>query len=229
MVSCCSSSGGFKRDGKGGLLLLPSTRLLPLALCRTWGTDPLTSEPLSNYSKSGTDLLFGAPDSDVALPKRGAASLLDGEGGYSSAGYVSDLFKAASLSSNDMTCAGVRNDTGHGEPLRGRHSRREVLCEGECKGGGVRCHRRDALGGGSLALALRTLGIRCWGHRGGCDAGAGLPLEGRDPRQEAADLTTKSGDRCGEGLEISSGGGGHRMYSYERGRHEYTTIAKRQW
>ena len=181
-------------------------------------------EPLSNYSKSGTDLLFGAPDSDVALPKRGAASLLDGEGGHPGAGYVSDLFKATSLSSNDVTCTGVRNDAGHGELLRRRRSCREVLCERECKGDGTRCYRRDALGGRSFALVLRTLGVRCWGHRGGCDARAGLPFKSHNPRQKATDLATKSGDRCGEGLEISSGGGGHCIYSYERGRREYTTI-----
>ena len=119
----------------------------------------LTGELLSNYSKSSTDLLFGAPDSDMALPKRGTVSLLDGEGGHSGAGYVGDLFKAASLSSNDVTCAGVRNDAGHGEPLRRRRSRREVLCERECKGDGTRCYRRDALGGRHFALALRTLGV----------------------------------------------------------------------
>ena len=117
-ISCCSGSGGFERDGKGGWLLLPSAGLLPFAPCRVWGIDLLTGEPLSNYSKSGTDLLFGALDSDMALPKRGAISLLDGEGGHSSARYVGGLFKAASLSSNDMTCTGVRNDAGHGEPLR---------------------------------------------------------------------------------------------------------------
>jgi hypothetical protein len=58
---------------------------------------------------------------------------------------------------------------------------------------------------------------------GGCDAGVRLPLEGCDPRQEAADLATESGDCCGEGLEVSSRGGGHCMYSYGRERHKYTT------
>ena len=63
-------------------MLLPSTCLLPFAPCRVRGTDLLTGELLSNYSKSSTDLLFGAPDSDMALPKRGTVSLLDGEGGH---------------------------------------------------------------------------------------------------------------------------------------------------
>ena len=83
---------------------------------------------------------------------------------------------------------------------------------------------RCAGGGRSLALALRTLGVGRWGHRGGCDARAGSPFTGRYPRQKAADLATESGDCCGEGLEISGGGGGHSIYSYERGRHKYTTL-----
>ena len=98
-----------------------------------------------------------------------------------------------------------------------------------CARGTVRGTVTDATvamrrGGQSFALALRTLGVRCWSHRGGCDARAGLPFKSRDPRQKVTDLAAKSGDRCGEGLEISSGGGGHRIYSYERGRREYTTI-----
>jgi hypothetical protein len=171
MGSCGSSSRGLEWDGKGGLLLLPSTHLLPFAFGRVQGMNLLTCEPLSNYSESGTNLLFCAPYSDVALPKRGASPLLDGEGGYLSAKYVGNLLEAASLSSNDMTCTGVRNDAGHGKPLRGQRSWREVLGEGEHKGDDVRCHRHDALRGQS-ALALRTLG----GHGGGCDARAGLLL-----------------------------------------------------
>jgi hypothetical protein len=83
MGSCGRGSGELGRDGKGELLLLPSTHLLPLALCGARGTNPLASELLSNYSESGTDLLFSAPYSDVALPKQGASPLLDGEGGNS--------------------------------------------------------------------------------------------------------------------------------------------------
>jgi hypothetical protein len=55
----------------------------------------------------------------MALPKGGAGLLLDGEGGYSGARYVSNLLEAMFLSSNDMTCAGIRNNAGHCEPLRG--------------------------------------------------------------------------------------------------------------
>src|ERR1700720_448685 len=68
------------------------------------------------------------------------------KGGDTSAGNIGDLFKAVSLSSDDVTCAGVRNDTGHGEPVCGQRSLREVLSEGECKGDGIRCYRHDAHG-----------------------------------------------------------------------------------
>jgi hypothetical protein len=112
MGSCSSSSGGLKQDGKGGLLLLPSMHLLPLAFGGVWGMDSLMGEPLSNYSKSSTDLLLGALYSDVALPKRGANPLLDREGSYPGTKYVSDLLEAAYLSSNDVTCTGIRNDAG---------------------------------------------------------------------------------------------------------------------
>jgi hypothetical protein len=101
-VSCGSSSGGLRQDGKGERRFLPRTHLLPFAF-GVRGMNPLTSEPLSNYSESGTDLLFGAPYSDVALPKGGAGPLLDGEGGHSGTRYVGDLLEAASLSSNDVT------------------------------------------------------------------------------------------------------------------------------
>jgi hypothetical protein len=94
--------------------------------------DSLASKPLSDYSKSSTDLLFGAPDSDMALPKGGTIPFLDREGSHSSAGYVGDLLEAASLSSDDVTCAGVRSDASHGELVCGRHSLRKVLSKGEC-------------------------------------------------------------------------------------------------
>jgi hypothetical protein len=173
MGSCSRGGGELGRDGKGELLLLPSMHLLPLALCRAWGTNPLASEPLSNYSKSGTDLLFSALYSDVALPKRGASLLLDREGGDSGARYVGNLPEAASLSSSDVTCAGVRNDAGHGEPLRGQCSRREVLGEGEHKGDSVSRHRCDALRGQG-ALVLRTLG----GCEGGLRCRSGVAARG---------------------------------------------------
>jgi hypothetical protein len=100
--------------------------------------DLLPSEPLSKNSESSTDLLLGAPDSDMVLPKQGATVVLDGEGSNMCTRYVCDLFKATSLSSNDMTCTGIRNDTGHGETLRGRRSLREVLSEWECEGDSAR-------------------------------------------------------------------------------------------
>jgi hypothetical protein len=74
--SCSSGSGGLKQDGKGGLLLLPSTHLLPLAPGGVRGMNSLAGELLSNYSESSTNLLFSAPYSDVALPKEGPARSL---------------------------------------------------------------------------------------------------------------------------------------------------------
>ena len=98
-----------------------------------------------------------------------------------------------------------------------------------CARGNVRGMVPDATiamhwGGGVLPLHLGPLALDAGVMGGGCDAGAGLPFKGHYPRQKAADLATKSGDRCSEGLEISSGGGGHRIYSYGRGRHEDTTV-----
>ena len=98
-----------------------------------------------------------------------------------------------------------------------------------CARGNVRGTVPDATvamrwGGGALPLCLGPWAFDAGVMGGGCDAGAGLPFKSRDPGQKATDLAAKSGDRCGEGLEISGRGGGHRIYSYERGRREYTTI-----
>src|ERR1700720_3577615 len=135
------------------------------------------------------------------------------KGGDTSARNVGDLLKAASLSSDDVTCAGVRNDAGHGEPVCRQHSLREVLSKGECKGDGIRRYRRDARGVRrpcSYALTLARgppslLGGRWWS----CNAGARLALKLHNPSQKAADLTNESGDCSGEGLEICGRGGGH--------------------
>ena len=88
--------------------------------------DLLPSEPLSNYSKSGTDLRFGAPNSDMVLSERGVSMILDGKGSNTSTRNISNLLKAVSLLFDDVTCTGVRNDAGHGEPVCGRRSLREV-------------------------------------------------------------------------------------------------------
>src|ERR1700720_2314359 len=135
------------------------------------------------------------------------------KGGDTSAGNIGDLFKAASLSSDDVTCAGLRNDTGHGEPVCGRCSLREVLSEGECKGDGIRCYRRDARGVWWLCSYAITLAqgppSLLGGRWGSCNAGARLALKLRNPSQKTADLTNGSGDCSGEGLEICGRGGGH--------------------
>jgi hypothetical protein len=94
--------------------------------------DSLPSELLSYNFESGTVLRFGAPDSDVALPERGANLILDGKGSYLCTRDICNLFEAAALSSNHMTCAGVRNNTGHGELVSGRHSLRKVLSKWKC-------------------------------------------------------------------------------------------------
>ena len=130
----------------------------------------------------------------MALPKR---LILDRKGGNASAGNVCDLFKAASLLSDDVTCAGVRNDAGHGKLGVGQLPLREVLSKGEGKGDSSRCYCRNALRGLTLVQMLRTplFGGCGWS----CDAGAGLPLEFHDPRQKAADLAAQGNDRGGEG------------------------------
>src|SRR3984957_20815333 len=88
------------------------------------------------------------------------------KGGDTSARNIGDLFKAASLSSDDMTCAGVRNDAGDGEPVCGRRSLREVLSEGECKGDGIRSYHRNARGVQQLCSCALTLARGPWGSLG---------------------------------------------------------------
>ena len=115
--------------------------------------------------------------------------------GDTSARNIGDLLKAASLLSDDMTCAGIRNDAGHGEPVCRRCSLREVLSEGECKGDGIRHYRRDAQGVRRLcsyALTLARGPLSLLGGRwGSCNARARLALKLRNPSQKAADLTNK--------------------------------------
>src|SRR6202040_858095 len=135
------------------------------------------------------------------------------KGGDTSAGNIGDLFKAMSLSSDDVTCTGVRNDTGHGEPVCGRRSLREVLSEGECKGDGIRCYRRDARGVSQLCSCPLTL-VRgplslLGGRWGSCNARARLAAKLRNLSQKATDLTNECGDRSGEGLEICGRGSRH--------------------
>src|SRR6202040_3655830 len=129
------------------------------------------------------------------------------KGGDTSTRNVGDLFKAASLSSDDVTCTGIRNDAGHGEPVCGRHSLGGVLSGGGCKGDGIRCYRRGVRRLCSCALTLAQGPPSLLGGRwGSCNAGAGLVLKLRNPSQKAADLTNKCGDCSDEGLEICGRG-----------------------
>src|ERR1700720_4545116 len=139
--------------------------------------------------------------------------ILDGTGGNPSTRDISDLLKAVSLSSDDMTCAGIRNDAGDGKPVCRRRSLREVLSEGECKGDGIRSYHRNARGVWRLCSCALTLArgppSLLGGRWGSCNAGARLALKLRNPSQKAADLTNECGDRSGEGLEICGRGGRH--------------------
>jgi hypothetical protein len=91
------------------------------------GANLLSNKPLSYNFKSGTNLLFGALDSDVALPEQGANLILNGKGSHLCTRNICNLIEAAALLSDHVACTGVRNDTSHGEPVGRRCSLREVL------------------------------------------------------------------------------------------------------
>jgi hypothetical protein len=88
---------------------LPRLTGLPL-LFRAGGAHSLMSEALPEHNQGFSDLSIRAANRDVTLV---CGTTLENKGSDPSARNVSDLFKTATLMSNDMTRKCIRDDTGH--------------------------------------------------------------------------------------------------------------------